>query len=128
LILLDTYTLIGIASEPARLSPTAKKLIENPANPLFVSAISALEIGIAVQKHRLRLELPPREWFAQVLAVHGIEPLDVTWEIAAASFELPPHHADPSDRIIIATAAARELILLTPDQHIHKYSEARVAW
>jgi PIN domain nuclease of toxin-antitoxin system len=128
MILLDTYTLIGVVSEPTRLSSVAKALVEDAANKLFVSAISALEIGIAVQKNRLALNADSRTWFELALDRQSIEPIDVTWQIAAASFALPKHHADPSDRLIIATALLRGLILLTPDKDIHRYTEVRVVW
>lgn len=128
MILLDTYTLIGVVSDPTRLSATARGLIEDPSNRLFVSAISALEIGVAVQKNRLRLDTDPRTWFQLALERHSLDPIDVSWQIAAASFALPPHHANPADRLIVATAQLRGLALLTPDREIHRYTQVRVVW
>ena len=115
MILLDTYTLIGLYSEPQRLSATAKSLVEDSEIPLFVSAISSWEICIAVQKRRLVLEVDPILWFEKAITKHSVQVLDVTWRIAANSTRLPRHHADPADRIIIATAIDQRLRLLTPE-------------
>ncbi|MDB5356071.1 MAG: VapC toxin family domain ribonuclease [Phycisphaerales bacterium] len=128
MILLDTYTLIGIAAEPARLSPTARAMIEAPDSRLFVSAISAWEVYVAVQKGRLLLSLPARAWVERALSEYVISVADVTLDIALLAGELPTHHADPADRIIVATAALYDFVLLTPDRNIHKYSQAKVVW
>ena len=128
-ILLDTYTLIGVASEPGRLSAAARALLEDGGNPLFVSAISMWEVGVAVQKDRLRLSHgSPREWFARAMAAHGIQSVDVSLEVAAVATEWPQIHADPADRIIIATAVVNDLVLVTPDATIGKYPGVKVAW
>lgn len=128
MILLDTYTLIGVYSEPERLSAAAKALIEDRQNRMFVSAISAWEICLAVRKGRLKVDPDPVTWFERAITKHAIEVADVTWRIAAASASLPPYHGDPGDRIIVATAMLLDLTLLTPDSLIHQYTEARVVW
>ena len=128
MILLDTYTLNGVVSEPSRLSDAARQLIEDGGNELHVSAISAWEIAMAVQKKRLTLSMEPRSWFEGALVAKGLRCVDVSWQIALLSSELPMHHADPADRIILATAVLHNLILLTPDQDIHRYTQARVIW
>jgi PIN domain nuclease of toxin-antitoxin system len=128
MILLDTFTLIGIAAEPDRLSPAARSFVEDSANRLFVSAISAQEIGVAVQKQRLILKANPRDWFEMAISHYNVEVIDVTWRIAMASVELPRLHSDPADRIIIATAMTHNLMLLTPDRKIHRYRQARIVW
>lgn len=128
MILLDTFTFIGVASEPSRLSPGARLHIEDAEARLFVSAITMFELATAAAKGRLTLGVDPRTYFALALARHKIGVLDVTWEVAALSCELPPYHNDPADRFIIATAIIHDLTLLTPDQHIHRYGAARVSW
>lgn len=128
MILLDTFTFIGVASEPARLSPAARLQVEDAETRLFVSAITMFELATAVAKGRLTLDIDPRTYFALALTRHKIGVLDLTWEVAALSCELPPYHNDPADRFIIATAIIHDLTLLTPDHHIHRYSAVRVAW
>jgi PIN domain nuclease of toxin-antitoxin system len=128
MILLDTFALIGVAAERDRLSSAALDLLEKSDAQLHVSSISMLEIGFAVQKRRLELDLPPRDWFASALRTYEIRVIDVSWEIAAASQELPPIHADPADRIIISTAMLNDLTLLTPDRDMQKYPSIKVVW
>jgi PIN domain nuclease of toxin-antitoxin system len=67
-------------------------------------------------------------WFAQVIAKYKITVLDVTWQIAAASVALPRVHADPADRIIIATAMDRGALIVTPDVEFPNYPDVRVIW
>ena len=88
-----------------------------------VSAISSLEVVYLVKRQRIELPLPTREWLREALAPSGIESLPMTAEIAAASAELPEHHKDPADRIIIATALAYDAKLASVDGMFPLYSE-----
>src|SRR5215210_867218 len=103
MLLLDTCTLIWLDSDPARLSPRTRTQMQNQAGALFVSSVSALELGIKTRKGKLVLPLPLEQWFPGVLGAHGIGEMVVDWRVAAASAKLPPLHSDPFDRIIIAT-------------------------
>jgi PIN domain nuclease of toxin-antitoxin system len=128
MILLDTCALIWIAADPASLSTKARGEIDDPANELFCSAISAWEIGIAHAKRRLALERQPTSWFAGVVRRHHVRVVAVSWQIALASTQLPKHHNDPADRIIIATAIARDLRIISPDPEMPKYEQVRIIW
>jgi PIN domain nuclease of toxin-antitoxin system len=98
------------------------------AGDLFVSAISAFEIGLKQKKGRLTLPLPAEQFFAVALSTHGLREVPVDGAIAARSTSLPPLHADPADRMIIATAQRDGLTILTPDPLIHAYPDTRVSW
>ena len=104
MILLDTCALLWLVLEPQRLSARAQKVIATSRGKLAVSAISAFEIALKVQKRKLTLPLPADEWWKGALAHHGIECIPVSAELALSSVALPQHHHDPADRIIIATA------------------------
>ncbi len=80
-----------------------------------VSAISSFEVIYLVKRKRIELPLPPREWLEEALSGSGIESLPMTAAIAAMSAELPEHHKDPADRIIIATALAYDAKLASLD-------------
>lgn len=128
MVILDTCTLLWVVSGHSQLSSKAKELIAHNAGALYVSSISALEVGIKHRRKKLRLPLPPEEWFDLALALHGIFEIPVSWRVAVRASTLPMHHNDPFDRLIIATAQLTEAILLTPDQIIPKYRGLRVIW
>lgn len=128
MLLLDTCTLLWLVGDQQKLSSTAKKIISKKSGSLFVSAISAFEIGIKLQKKKLQLPLPLLTWFPESLNLHGLKELPVTAEIAAMSTILPAIHSDPSDRILIATAQVHRLTILTPDTHLQQYPTIKWIW
>lgn len=131
MILLDTCALLWLAGAQEQLSTKAKETITKNSNKLYVSTISAFEIGIKYQKGLLDLPLSPQNWFEQTLSWHGIREIAMNSSIAIQSTALPNIHQDPADRIIIATAIENHLTVLTPDKHIFAYSletSLTVAW
>lgn len=127
MILLDTCTLLWLARGEG-LSPRAAEVITNSENGLFVSSISAMEIGTKMAKGKLVLPRPLREWWATVVEQHGMGEVPVEVEIAIASTQLPPIHGDPFDRLLIATARHLGATLLTPDAHIRSYPGLHTVW
>jgi PIN domain nuclease of toxin-antitoxin system len=125
-LLLDTCALIWLAITPGQLSPVARVRIDE--EPLFVSAISAWEIGLKVSIGKLTLPDPPEVWYPAVLAHHGVRELPLTGRLSLAATALPRLHNDPADRFIIATAAHDGLAIVTPDYHIRQYPQATVVW
>jgi PIN domain nuclease of toxin-antitoxin system len=127
MILLDTCTLLWLVADQDKLSTTAIQALRNNAGKIFVSAISAFEIGVKWKKGLLLLPLPPAEWFSLAIVSHGLTELPVTSSVAIGAILLPDHHNDPAARILIATAIENHLMILTPDKHIHAYP-AKVLW
>lgn len=128
MVLLDTCTLLWLAADPSKLSDTAKEVLSKEDEPLFVSAITAFEIGLKHRKGRLSLPMEPDVWYEQALAFHGLGEIQVSGKIAARSTMLPELHADPCDRIIVATAQLQDLTVLTPDNLIKAYPDIDVIW
>jgi PIN domain nuclease of toxin-antitoxin system len=126
--LLDTCTLLWIASGAPELSARGKDEIARHAGAVFVSAITALEIGIKVRRGKIALPKAPGAWYEAVLDFHGIREIPVTGRLAAASTRLPALHPDPCDRIIVATALEHGLIVITPDPLIHAYPGLEFVW
>jgi PIN domain nuclease of toxin-antitoxin system len=92
---------------------------------VVVSAVSFWEIGSLVQKNRLRLTLPFRQWVEQTLSRPGFVAMDLTVDIAVESTTLPRGmHPDPADRFLVATARALDATLVTHDRRILAYGEA----
>ena len=89
-----------------------------------VSTISAWEIGLLAARGRLPTTSPPLHYFERFVALPGIRSISPNAEIFVASSFLPgPIHRDPADRIIIATARALGLTIMTSDRLILDYAQ-----
>jgi PIN domain nuclease of toxin-antitoxin system len=88
---------------------------------VVVSAASIWEIAIKSAIGRLQLDLPQGVALSGLAAVCGFEDMPVTARHAAAVQELPPHHGDPFDRILIAQAKLERLTLVTADKAVRAY-------
>ncbi len=128
MVLLDTCALLWLAGDQSRLSDRAREAVVRHAGELFVSSISAFEIALKAGFGKITLGMPADQWFAQALTNHIIAELEVDGAIAAHSAMLPAIHKDPCDRIIIATAMAEGLVILSPDRVIPLYPDIEVWW
>lgn len=121
-LLLDTHVALWAIADSPRLPARARELILAPGNTVWVSAASVWEIAI---KHSLgRGDMPVSG--PQALAYFeqsGFQMLAVSPEHAATVGDLPPHHADPFDRMLAAQALAEPLRLLTHDAQLARYSD-----
>jgi PIN domain nuclease of toxin-antitoxin system len=128
MILLDTCVLLWLVADPGAISTRAAELIDSTPEGLFVSAISAFEVGQKAAARKLFLPSPVDEWFAAVIERQGLHEIPVSSVIAARAALLPAIHRDPFDRLLIATAQAHRLKLLTPDPTITKYPDLDTLW
>lgn len=113
-LLLDTRISLGWMNCDPALSASASALIADPDNTIFISTVSTWEIWI--KKSLGKLEVP--DDFASHLANEEFEHLPLTVEQTRAVGELPWHHRDPFDRMLVAQAQATDLTLLTADEHL----------
>jgi PIN domain nuclease of toxin-antitoxin system len=117
-LLLDTHALFWFLTENKKLSARALRAIESPKNELWASAVSGYEIG---RKYAYgKIDLPAGE-LTDKLRGAGIEELPVEIEHAIMAAELPQHHNDPWDRILVAQAKLDDLILVTTDEKLQAY-------
>ena len=121
-ILLDTHIALWAVTDHPSLNKTARDLINNPANIIIVSTVSLWEIAI---KHKLaRGDMPIDSANAlQYFKAAGYELLSILPEHVIATAELPAHHQDPFDRLLIAQALQEPLRLITHDKTIALYSD-----
>ena len=116
-LLLDTYVLIWwLAGKnlPAR----AAELIRDPGNQIYASAASVWEVAIKASLGKIHIN--PDE-FVAALREGGFQELAVTGRHAARVAQLPKHHRDPFDRLLVAQSLAEQMLLLTQDQPLAKY-------
>jgi PIN domain nuclease of toxin-antitoxin system len=125
-LLLDTHAAVWIA-EDQPLATGAVEAIDaayRAGSTVFVSAITAWEIGLLVSRNRLSLVARPERWFQRLLAIPGVRLADLSPDILIASSFLPgTPPRDPADRIILATARDLGATLITRDRLLLKYGE-----
>jgi PIN domain nuclease of toxin-antitoxin system len=119
-LLLDTHLLLWAATQPGRLTPKARKLIDHPGHDLIFSAASFWEIAIKNGLARADFEVDAR-LLRRGLLDNGYSELPVTSDHALAVNLLPPIHRDPFDRILVAQAMVEGIMLLTSDPLVAKY-------
>ena len=115
-VLLDTEALIWWDANDPRLGGNARALIQD-ADEVYVSAASAWEIVIKTALGKLRTDRRPTD----AVAEGGCLELPITFRHAEAVGELPAHHRDPFDRIIVAVARVEGLPIVTSDQQLSVY-------
>lgn len=132
MIVLDTHVLIWWVNDDANLTATARQAIESALESdaqVLVSAISAWEIAMLVERGRLSLAMSIDDWLLAVSSIEGLEIVPVSHAVAVQSTRLPGEfHKDPADRMIIALARERNATLVTADEKIHRYPHVRCGW
>ena len=120
-LLLDTHTFIWWDSNPGKLSRKALALCEDPANIVLLSVASAWEMQIKTQLGKLKLALPLAEIIASQQQAHNVEVLPVSLAHVLSLEELPAHHKDPSDRLLISQALVEGATLISHDAIFEQY-------
>ena len=115
--LLDTHVLLDLLSAPQRVDRAVRRVLEDPANDVVVSAASAWEIAIKASIGRLRA---PDDLEVELLR-EGIQSMDITLSDALLAGSLPHHHNDPFDRMLVAQAQHRGMTLVTRDAMLASY-------
>jgi len=124
-LLLDTCAFIWLCSEPEKYEDTVGETI-NKAGKLFLSDASIFEISVKHASGKLSLPDAPRKWIREQVNTWDIVSLPLIQEVIFLSAELPLHHKDPFDRLIIATAIHHKLPVITSDTIFDKYNVQRL--
>jgi PIN domain nuclease of toxin-antitoxin system len=126
-LLLDTCTFLWIISDDPALSEEARSAFSDPANEVYLSAVSVWEIAIKHALKRLPLPEAPDRFIPSQRTRHAIQPLPLEEEAVLHLSRLPEYHRDPFDRMLVCQAIAHGLTLLTPDEAIRQYP-VRTVW
>ncbi len=118
-VLVDTHIALWALGDPDRLTEAERALLVDPAVDRCLSPISIWEAAIKREAGRLRA---PRN--LSVILAAQFRMLDVTSSVLEAAAELPRHHADPFDRVLVAHALEEGLDVLTRDSVFARYAIA----
>jgi PIN domain nuclease of toxin-antitoxin system len=124
-VLIDTHVLLwGLQDEP-KLSDRVRTLL--PKAEVWISVASLWEIIAKVQVGKLKLPTPVRDYLTLKLRENGVSVLPLTFDHVRRLEELPLHHRDPFDRILIAQSLEENLPLITADALFKNYA-VRLIW
>jgi PIN domain nuclease of toxin-antitoxin system len=116
-IILDTHIFLWALSDPGRIHPDKIVEIETLANTIFVSSISIAEIMIKASINKLDIEFDPIE----MVKNSGFEFLDFSAKDAVLLKDMPFHHKDPFDRMLIAQSIANKYHIMSNDRKFKMY-------
>lgn len=123
-LLLDTHILLWVLEADPNLSPKAGDLIRNTTNEVFVSTISLFEIAIKTKIGKLNTHRAPSEIVQEMTRVLAIQLLPILpYHLDIYSLiPLYEDHRDPFDRLLLATALAENLTLISDDRKFERYA------
>lgn len=126
--LLDTHVFLWLLTQPERIPEAVQASLDDPRNPLVVSAVSALEVAT---KERLGKLIAPGltdSWARQLKRI-GAQPLSTTTDHALLAGRLSWAHRDPFDRLLVAQATLEGASLVTVDAALARLpAPAIVTW
>lgn len=126
-ILLDTQCWLWMQAAPERFSSSARRLVESHDHELLLSAASSWEIAIKHALGKLPLPEAPSRYVPSRMRTSGVAGLAIEHSHALRVAELPGHHRDPFDRLLVAQAQIENLVLLTADRQLEPY-DAELRW
>lgn len=126
-VLLDAHALLWFLSGSSRLSARALACIQDTQNTIFVSPATLWEIGIKDSLGKLTLPEPFEQLFPARLEASGILILPILVPHLHQHRNLPPHHHDPFDRLVIAQALAEDMTLVSCDDEFPAYG-VKLLW
>lgn len=122
-LLVDTHVALWALASPDRIIPEVREMLRDPAHAAHVSAVTVWEVEI--KRAIGRLAAP--DGFAGECIERGFDPLPIDLAHAERAGRLPPHHADPFDRMLIAQALEEDLILVSDDRAMDAYDVPTIA-
>ncbi|OCQ94824.1 twitching motility protein PilT [Nostoc sp. MBR 210] len=123
---MDTHTFIWYVTDNLRLSNPVLELINDEDNKIFLSIASIWEMGIQQGIGKLTFNLPLEMLITQQISINDFSVLDIKISHVSTVSQLPLHHRDPFDRMLIAQAIVENLPILSADTIFDAYSVKRL--
>ncbi len=120
-LLLDTCTFLWWVSDEQKLPRPVLRCLQHEDTEIILSVSSAWEIAIKSKLGRLELSAPPLVFLHEASELYRVTMLPIELEDAVRAGELPLHHKDPFDRLLIAQAQLRGVAIVTPDEAFGLY-------
>jgi PIN domain nuclease of toxin-antitoxin system len=123
-LLLDTHIILWIAEDSQLFSDRVRCALSDVSNEKYVSIVSAWEVAIKIGTSKLNIAGGLPEYY-RIIDDNGFFTLSVERKHLRKVPTLPKYHKDPFDRLLVSTAIAENMTLITADENIHKYD---VSW
>lgn len=120
-VLVDTHVWLWLQSDPDRLPASVRDMVEDRGVELLLSAASAWEIAIKYRLGKLLLPQKPATYVPDRMRRSGTTPLSVEHAHVLRVAELPDHHRDPFDRLLVAQAQILDVPIVTVDSQFERY-------
>jgi len=125
-LLLDTHIWVWISLEPWRITSEVNQALSDPANELWVSAVSVWEIVTLLEKKRVQFDEGLHSWVANTKRELGLREAPLSFDVVLDLPFTPLKHKDPADRLLVATARILDLTLVTADTRLMRTEGVRL--
>lgn len=126
-LLVDTHCWLWYLLSPNKLNEKSQALLQSQEHEVYLSAASAWEIVIKHGLGKLEIPLPPEKYIPSRLELLGHQSLPISLQHVTRVGQLPLHHKDPFDRVLIAQAHEEGMALLTADSTLRQY-QVEMVW
>lgn len=120
-LLLDTHVFLWWVSDEGKISQSARNHIASGKNEVYFSAVSSWEISIKSSLDKIVLKTPIDEFIPEQLVSCNFRPLPIEVAHTVAVAELPDHHRDPFDRLLVAQSVVEKMSLVSNDSALSQY-------
>lgn len=126
-VLVDTHAMLWWLRDDRRLSRRARSVLKSGTNVLLWSMASSWEVALKVNLGKLELGRPIHRLFAELVTEQGVEVVPISHEHCSRLADLPLHHRDPFDRMLVVQAQQAKVPVLSADTKLERYA-VKVIW
>ncbi|WP_447974920.1 type II toxin-antitoxin system VapC family toxin [Nitrospira sp. Kam-Ns4a] len=125
-LLLDTHVFLWWVEDAPELSAKARKGLADPAHEIFLSLASCWEMAIKLSLGKLKVAQPLERFIPEQLAANGFRQLNIEFRHVVRVAQLPFHHRDPFDRLLVAQALEEGVTVVSADPVFRMYGVRRL--